>query len=267
MNDVLYLKPEFYFHSFLVVHVKITWVAMVRDMSFRKNKRKQKCRILFFGRDKCGASKSIYKKLQAFGFEVASVKSRERGEILPKNILEWSGDFILCFRSHFVLPKTLLEKAKIAAINFHPAPPEYPGSGCINFALYDEVEIFGVTAHLMDEYVDSGPILEVRRFPISRFDNLESVLGRTHNELFNLCSDFICELERKGVGFLQDKIELSKNEQWNGRARKINDLNSLQTIKQDVTERELKRIIRATYSHEYPPKVVIHGFDFRLSLD
>ena len=38
--------------------------------------------------------------------------------------------------------------------------PKYPGSGCINWALYDNAEDFGVTAHLMTK-VDDGPIIKV----------------------------------------------------------------------------------------------------------
>ena len=146
-------------------------------------------RVLFFGRAKCAATEELLSKLVRYGFDVTFVKSHKRGEKLPEDIYCWEGQYIVCFRSLFILPKRLIDKASIAAINFHPAPPEYPGSGCINFALYDEVSEYGVTAHVMNELVDNGKIFEVRRFPVTPFDNLPSVLSRTHSELLNLCSD------------------------------------------------------------------------------
>ena len=164
-------------------------------------------RVLFFGRAKCSATEDLLKKLVRYDFDVTFIKSRNRGEKLPEDVYWWEGEYIVCFRSLYVLPKRLIDKASIAAINFHPAPPEYPGSGCINFALYDEVNEYGVTAHVMNELVDNGQILEVRRFPVTLHDNLATVLSRTHSELFNLCSDFISGLYSNGENFLKEKLE------------------------------------------------------------
>jgi methionyl-tRNA formyltransferase len=70
---------------------------------------------------------------------------------LPENIEWWRDDYIFCFRGYFLLPKSLLDRASVAAINFHPAPAKYPGSGCLNWALYDNANTYGTTAHLMNE--------------------------------------------------------------------------------------------------------------------
>jgi methionyl-tRNA formyltransferase len=224
-------------------------------------------RVLFFGRAKCSATEDLLKKLVRYDFDVTFIKSRNRGEKLPEEIYWWEGEYIVCFRSLYVLPKRLIDKASIAAINFHPAPPEYPGSGCINFALYDEVNDYGVTAHVMNELVDNGRILEVRRFPVTPHDNLATVLSRTHSELFNLCSDFISGLYSNGENFLKEKMEESETEVWRGKARLLKELDELQTIDTTVSEKELKRIIRATYIEGYPPKIELHGYSFRLELD
>lgn len=224
-------------------------------------------RVLFFGRAKCSSTEDLLKKLVRYGFDVTFIKSRNRGEKLPEDIYWWEGEYIVCFRSLFVLPKSLIDKASIAAINFHPAPPEYPGSGCINFALYDEVSEYGVTAHVMNELVDNGKILEVRRFPVTPHDDLPTVLSRTHSELFNLCSDFISGLHSGDENFLKEKMETSETEVWRGDARLLKELDALQKIDTKVSEKELKRIIRATHIEGYPPRIELHGFKFRLELD
>tara|TARA_B100000686_G_C16559659_1_gene847070 strand:- start:24 stop:740 length:717 start_codon:yes stop_codon:yes gene_type:complete len=223
--------------------------------------------VLFFGRNKCKASEKILSHLKQCGFEVTHVKSKYRGEKLPEDIGWWNGDFILCFRSLFFLPKFLLEKAKVAAINFHPAPPEYPGSGCINFALYDESDTYGVTAHIMNEKIDNGKILEVRRFPVHKNNNLPSLLERTHNELLNLCLDFISNLAEKGTSFIENKLQQSENIFWNGEARKMEELERLQIVNTNVEKSELEKIIRATYIKDCPPKIILHGYEFLLNLN
>jgi len=223
--------------------------------------------VLFFGRAKCNLSESILERLKKFGFDVTYVQSNKRGQKLSEDILHWEGDFILCFRSFFILPKKLIQKAKVAAVNFHPGPPEYPGSGCINFALYDNAKVFGVTAHTMNEKIDNGVILEVRRFPIYSHYDLPILLSRTHNELFNLCCDFIEEIKTYGDSIIKNKITLSKDEKWKGKARLLKELDELQTVSSNITEKELYRIIRATYIKEYPPRIKLHGLNFYLNLD
>ena len=81
-----------------------------------KNDKVNSKRILFFGRTKCNLSKSIFNQLKNFGFDVTFVQSSKRGQKLPKDIHKWEGDIMLCFRSLMILPKTLIEKAKVAAV-------------------------------------------------------------------------------------------------------------------------------------------------------
>jgi len=224
-------------------------------------------RVLFFGRAKCSLTEDLLKKLVRYGFDVTFIKSTNRSEKLQEDIYWWEGEYIVCFRSLFVIPKRLIDKASIAAINFHPAPPEYPGSGCINFALYDEVSEYGVTAHVMNELVDNGKILEVRRFPVTPHDDLPTVLSRTHSELFNLCSDFISGINSDGEDFLKEKLHASETEVWKGKARLFKELEALQKIDTKVSEKDLKRIIRANYIEGYPLRIELHGLTFRLELD
>lgn len=236
-------------------------------MTMMQNSKGEGARVLFFGRNKCDYSQALLSKLKIYGFDVTYIKSKGRGENLPEDIMWWEGEYIICFRSLFILPNTLIKKAKVAAINFHPAPPEYPGSGCVNFALYDGVDEYGVTAHIMNEKVDNGEIIEVRRFPVNKLDNLRTVLSRTQSDLFHLCSDFINSLAVKGKTAIQEKKNLSKNEHWKGNARLMSELEALQNINPNVSKEELQKIIRATYIEGFPPKIEIHGYSFYLNLE
>src|SRR5690606_38212405 len=99
---------------------------------------------------------------------------RKLPEIVDQTVKEEPVDYIFNFLSPLKISKTILESAKIAAINFHPAPPEHPGVGCASYALFEALTLnqweYGVCAHLMEEEYDAGAILKVLRFPIAQSD-------------------------------------------------------------------------------------------------
>lgn len=222
-------------------------------------------KVLFFGRKNCSGTEKALETLNHLGFCVTSVISGGRGEALPEIARKWTGAYILCFRSLFILPKSVLQNASVAAINFHPAPPEYPGSGCINFALYDNAKEYGVTAHVMNTKVDNGTILRCERFPIEVSDTLDSLLKRTHQALLDLFVSFVQRLAQDNEAFLRECEADSTSETWRGEARTMKELEALQTLSCDITQTELERIVRATYTDAFPPKLFLHGYKFSLS--
>ena len=223
--------------------------------------------VLFFGRKNCEASTKALNHLIGLGFNVASIFSRGHGDSLPENVGQWSGNYIFCFRSTFILPKNIIDKAKIAAINFHPGSPEYPGSGCLNYALYENSNIYGVTAHLITEKIDDGDIIECRRFPIYESDTVRTLLDRTHVNLLDLFFDVISGIAINGKYFIDNSLKNSTNEKWSGLKRKIKDLNNLSIVDKNISENELKKLIRATYTENFPTKIILHGYEFLLKSD
>lgn len=73
---------------------------------------------------------------------------------------------LLSFASSVIVPRRILDAIGYGAFNFHPGPPNYPGWAPAYFAARDRVTIFGVTAHVMHERVDSGPIIALDMFEI-----------------------------------------------------------------------------------------------------
>ena len=49
-------------------------------------------------------------------------------------------DILISYISPWIVPVEILEKTKKWNINFHPGPPEYPGIGCLNFAIFDKAK-------------------------------------------------------------------------------------------------------------------------------
>lgn len=107
-------------------------------------------------------------------------------------------DFLISFLNPVIVPKTTLHTVRIAAVNIHPAPPEWPGVGCVSYALFRGDREFGVTAHVMTEDVDAGPIIRVIRFPVLEFDDNESLSLRARDYSLILCYEVLYEIATTG---------------------------------------------------------------------
>tara|TARA_E500000331_G_C16929221_1_gene571194 strand:+ start:284 stop:649 length:366 start_codon:yes stop_codon:yes gene_type:complete len=119
-------------------------------------------KILLFCKDNCNLSDRAIDYLKKYNINLLFVKSKSRFEKIPSEFLTWKGDYIFSFQSYFYIPIQLIKNSTLA-VNFHPGPPEYPGSGMVNWALYDDCKKFGVTAHIMNNLIDNGRIIKVIR--------------------------------------------------------------------------------------------------------
>ncbi len=69
---------------------------------------------------------------------------------------------------------------KIGVINFHPAPlPEYKGTAGYNLAILDGLKQWAVTAHYVDDSIDTGEIIEINYFDIDYDNETAQSLERT----------------------------------------------------------------------------------------
>lgn len=177
-------------------------------------------------------------------FPGAIVFEGTREDRLPKDILEWKGDLLLSFVSSWILPAGLLQNAKVAAINFHPGPPEYPGIGCTNFAFYNGENEYGVTAHYMLPRVDSGSIIAVKRFPLKTDD---TVYGVTQH-CYQLLEEMFYEILER---ILHSKPLPVTDENWKRKPYTRKQLNELCEIRPDMSQEEIERRIKAT-TYKYP---------------
>lgn len=147
---------------------------------------------------------------------------------------------LIAVLTSFIVPASLLARLDGPAYNFHPGPPAYPGSAVAGFAIYDGAATFGVTLHEMAPLVDSGPIIEVRRFPVPdavKFQELEMMAFKAVFEMF---SDH-------AQHFATDDTPLprAEGETWAERARTIAEARRLKRVEADLSEEEIYRRYRA----------------------
>lgn len=134
-------------------------------------------RVLFVGDSEVWSQLALALLVPHFG-NVAAVLF-DRGDAHPRQIQEWTGEWILSFKSDLVLSNSVLKSASKAAINFHPAPPRYRGIGGYEWALEHRDSSFGTTCHHMVDRLDFGDIIDVTEFPILETDTPSSLRQRS----------------------------------------------------------------------------------------
>jgi methionyl-tRNA formyltransferase len=220
---------------------------------------KRQCSILFLGKKE---DKHVEKALNFCQLNFTNVTAclGGWGDPLPDAARGWEGEHIISYLSRWVVPGYLLERAKVAAINFHPASPEYPGIGCNNFALYDEAKEYGVTCHHMAPRVDTGAIIAVKRFPVFVTDNVATVLSRTYDYQLVLFYEIVSL-------FLEGRELPTSQERWTKKPFSRKEFNDLRRITPDMTKEEISRRIRATTFGLWKPTIEIQGFVFELKTE
>lgn len=162
----------------------------------------------------------------------------KRGEPFPEDAGWWKGDFIISYLSPWIIPEYLLNRASKASVNFHPGPPEYPGIGCTNFAIYNEADTFGITCHHMNPKVDTGQLIAVKRFPLYESDTVLSLTQR--------CYGFILAMFYEIMSLVLKGNELPKlDEDWKRKPYERKELDVLCRITPDMAKDEIQRRVKA----------------------
>lgn len=211
-------------------------------------------KILFIGKKNDSNAKLASEYLE-YVFSDTHIVFGTRHEKFPEELHSWHGDYIFSYLSPWIIPKSLIEKAEKGAINWHPGPPEYPGIGCTNFAIYNNEKVFGITCHYMAEKVDSGQIIEVERFSIIEKDTVYTITQKCYALILN---SFFRMVER-----ISNNIPLPKSdENWKRKPYTRRELDMLCEIKPDMSVEEIERRIKATTYYKPWAYVEIKGYKF-----
>ncbi|MCL2103026.1 MAG: methionyl-tRNA formyltransferase [Syntrophorhabdaceae bacterium] len=88
-------------------------------------------------------------------------------------------DLVVVVAYGHILPKYILDIPRIMCLNVHASVlPMYRGAAPINWAVANGEKETGVTIMKMDEGMDTGPMLHVRKAPIGDEDTAETMFGR-----------------------------------------------------------------------------------------
>lgn len=161
-------------------------------------------------------------------------------------------DYLFNFLSPVILRRPLLSQIRRASINFHPAPPDYPGVGSASLALFEGAKAFGATAHIIVETVDSGPILRVSRFQIELGSGCAEVFDRSLHESLVLYKDYLEDLW-KGMS------PQPNGEHWGRKAMTRRQFEQWMTLPEDSEPEVVRRMIAACRHPKFPGPYQMKG--------
>ena len=116
------------------------------------------------------------------------------------DILEEEHDLALSINWPFILNSKIINKFRLGIVNFHCGDlPKYRGNACPNWAIINGEKKIALTAHFMDNYLDSGPILLKKFLKINTTTYIKDVYDWLDSEIPNLASEVIMGLRDNKV--------------------------------------------------------------------
>lgn len=87
---------------------------------------------------------------------------------------------LICLAGYMrILSKQFVEKYRMRILNIHPSLlPSFPGLNAQNQAIKYGVRVSGCTVHIVEEGVDTGPILFQKAVPVYESDTTETLSAR-----------------------------------------------------------------------------------------
>jgi methionyl-tRNA formyltransferase len=153
-------------------------------------------------------------------------------------------DLVLSFLFPRRILPPLIERPRVACLNFHPAPlPDLRGLGGFNVAILEGRGEYGVSAHHVVESFDVGDLVDVERFPIDpERETAWSLDVKSQERLFGL---FTRVIDRALAG-----EKLPRTPQGEGRYVTREEFEALRIVRPGDPPEETDRRIRAFW---YPP--------------
>jgi len=121
---------------------------------------------------------SLVKEAEEKELRVVKNKKVKDSEVISK-IKEINPEIIFCIGGTQLIPKEVLMTPKLGCLNIHPALlPKYRGRYSTVHAIFNGEKYTGVTAHWMDEGIDSGPIIMQEKIEIEEDDTAKTLYDK-----------------------------------------------------------------------------------------
>ena len=140
-------------------------------------------------------------------------------QALSELLTKYEVDLIVLAGFMRILSNSFIEKFNRKIINIHPSLlPKYPGLNTHEKVINNKDKFHGVTIHLVDEGLDSGPIIAQARFKATKYEDIDSLITKVHSlehKLYPLIIKMIVEgeinlneLNGKNFKCYEDELDL-----------------------------------------------------------
>lgn len=118
---------------------------------------------------------SVYEHARSVG--IPAIRARGGDDLLAKFVSSCRPDLLFVADYRYILPQRVLELAPLGGVNLHPSLlPKYRGRASINWAiLHGETEL-GLTAHMLDQGMDTGDIIIQESYRLDADQDIDDAL-------------------------------------------------------------------------------------------
>ena len=143
-------------------------------------------------------------RARAAGVPTFVVPMAEDREVWNRDVVEHlqahEGNLVVTAGFMRVLGGPVIEAFENRIINSHPALlPSFPGAHAVRDAVESGVKVTGCTIHIIDDGVDTGPIIAQCPVPVDDGDTVESLHERIKEQERILLVDVLGRIVREGV--------------------------------------------------------------------
>ena len=130
------------------------------------------------------------------GFHVKQPESFLKNRKSVNEILEFLPDLIIVAGYGLILPKEILDFPPLGCINIHPSIlPKYRGPSPVSTAILNGDSHTGVTLMMMNEGLDSGPIIDQKIVSIDQSDRNDTLTEKFFLMGSDLLKDYLMNYE------------------------------------------------------------------------
>ena len=120
---------------------------------------------------------------------------RARDLAMARWLEEHGVELVVCAGYMHVLTPGFLERFPGRVVNVHPAPlPDFPGAHPLEDVLAAHAPEAAATVHIVDEGVDTGPVIASEPVPVLPGDTVETLRARVHEAEHRLLPRVVREL-------------------------------------------------------------------------
>jgi methionyl-tRNA formyltransferase len=114
----------------------------------------------------------------------------KKSELAYLDFVDCKSSILLSAGFPLIFPRQFYQNFKFA-INLHPTLlPRHRGK-YVEYVFLEGDQVSGVTAHVIDDGVDTGPIILQSKFQVSDFDDMESIIRKSLDLEFNMIKEIM----------------------------------------------------------------------------
>jgi [ribosomal protein S5]-alanine N-acetyltransferase len=199
-QDNNYIGPEYYFHLNHNNYKPDLIIAVGKFTASQDNIELERTKGLW-------QKKIIPKNEKIYKFK--SCKDNQLWELISKNNI----DLIIQGGAGFIFTRKMISSAKIGVLNIHPGKlPNYRGNSAPEWAIYSDDEVY-LTAHMIDEGIDTGPIIKEKILNYRGFDSYYKLRANIYAHCSEVLIDSLEIINKNipgGTFFIKQKEDQAK---------------------------------------------------------